>query len=74
MAYNVSVQASTSFVPFLLMFGHQARLPVDLIYGKPAGDKVSPQDYATHLKFRLESAYHLVRKTIGTQLKHQNEL
>ena len=48
------------------MFGHQARLPVDLMYTQVAGDKVSAQVYATLLKSKLELAYQLVRKTTGT--------
>ena len=33
MAYNTNNQSSTGFLPFYLMFGWQAKLLIDLIYG-----------------------------------------
>jgi len=32
MAYNSSIQAATGFIPFYLMFGCQAKLPIDIMY------------------------------------------
>ena len=76
MAYNSSVQASTGYTPFYLMFGRQARLPADVIYGAPniTEQSQSVSDYARTLKGRMEDAFTLARQHSLKQHHRQKEL
>lgn len=50
MAYNTSKYPTTGFTPFHLMFGRQAQLPVDLMYGSPNLEAVLPSQYKTSVR------------------------
>ena len=56
------------------MFGRQARLPVDVMYGSTLTDSQSPSEYAVSLKEQLTSAYETARQTCKTQHERQKEL
>lgn len=59
-AYNSTKCDATGYSPYYLMFGREARLPVDLCFSRPADrDGVPHSQYVSKLTEELRSAYRL---------------
>lgn len=53
--YNCTRNEATGFAPYLLLFGHRPRLPIDVMFGVPS--LTSYQDYAEDWRKRTREAY-----------------
>ncbi|KFD62870.1 hypothetical protein M514_24910 [Trichuris suis] len=72
-AYRTSVHSSTGITPFHAVFGHEAKLPADVMYGPPP-ERMEIHAYASELRRNLEEAYTRARQYIGQAQKRQKEL
>lgn len=66
-AYRTSVHETTGYTPFFLLFGREARIPADIVYGAPPDDGVrsdSLSEFVDRQQQRLRDAYDQVRQDL----------
>jgi len=74
MAYNTSIQPTIGYLPFFLMFGRTARMPIDLVYGTNTPQRQNVHCFVRDTAAVLERAYQYVRSTMELKQEHQKEL
>ncbi|KAL7824891.1 hypothetical protein SRHO_G00343510 [Serrasalmus rhombeus] len=70
-AYNCTPNEATGFSPYYLMFGRDARMPVDLCFGTSSDDtsKNTYLRYITDIRKELKTAYELAEAAAAKQNK-----
>ena len=64
MAYRSSVYESINTSPSKMMFGHEIRLPIDLLFGQPAREseeQMYGSQYANELRDKLDEVHEFAR-------------
>ena len=74
LAYNTSVNPTTGYSPFFLMFGRQVCMPVAIMYGSPIQQETMVPQYVADLQTSLTAAYMHVREQMGAKLDRQKEV
>jgi len=79
-AYRTSVHESTGYTPFYLLFGRDARIPADIVFGAPPDDHLRADtlpEFVDAQQQRLREAYELAREDLkgsAQRRKHHYDL
>ena len=71
-AHNSSFSSTMHETPFFLMFGRQAKLPIDIIFGIPhVGRSTTTEEFAHSTRENLQIAFELARRNLSERSDKQ---
>ena len=66
LAHNTYFSSTMHETPFFLMFGRQARLPIDIIFGIPhVGRSTTTEEFAHSTRGNMQIAFELARRNLS---------
>ena len=72
LAHNTSFSSTMHETPFFLMFGRQARLPIDIIFGIPhVGRSTTTEEFAHSPRENLQIVFELARTNLSERIDKQ---
>ena len=72
LAHNTSFSSTMHETPFFLMFGRQARLLIDIIFGIPhVGKSTTTEEFAHSTRENLQIAFELARRNLSERVDKQ---
>ena len=76
LAYRTSIHEATKHTPFTLMFGREVQLPIDVMYGLPAGAEqpVNVPFFVKELRRWMNEAYERVRSHLSSEQRRHRQL
>jgi hypothetical protein len=79
MAYRSAEHESTGYSPAKIMLGHELRLPLDLLTGRPPDEELpgNPQQFVKELQENLAEVHHQVRENLkftGNVMKRYHDV
>ena len=69
MAYNSKVHSSTGVTPFMATYGHEMRLPADLVIASPESDQRSIHVHLDDMLRRIQKIYRYMRVHLKSQIR-----
>jgi hypothetical protein len=75
-AYRNSLKESTGFSPYYLMFGREARIPADIVYGPPVAANapyISNSEFVADRQAKLRDSFTLVTAHLGKAAERRKD-
>ena len=73
-AMRISITAATGFSPYKLMFGHEPRCPLQVLFPLPTEARPTVQDYADELLIRQQEAFRQARQQQNVVINRRQQL